>query len=392
MKPSRLAVVTGHAATPASVASVTAGTLAMHGDHITSISIKRGGTDDYDALPHTIKIETVRELPLMTGSPLVVDVAGSRRFTGVVGAMTMHDDGDHRRRMATIEGNTWGVKLDNLDPSVTIHDGTSLGSIVQHITADHVVIADARLWDWPTLGIGEASYASTMTKVTRDAGVAVLTRRDGTAVALSHAARREQLTAHPYIVMTVPRSAVTAGIEWEQPAGYLGRGQVIQYTRPDGAIAQKTSWTSEDPAAVDPVIHDREWWQLPHDSDLLEWVEALEWRDRADFWRIPQITVELLPLLSSKHRARRELGVILRDLQVGDPLAMSIDWPNAPGLRGWRFVTGIEERVTATSWTLTLTLRHSIEMTGSSGPLFSGATWETALPTWDATTETWEEN
>ena len=391
MRPSRLAVVTGRATLPASVAAVTAGSLTLTGDDIASISITRGGADDYDALPHTVTIETVRELPLMTGEPLTVTIAGQRRFTGIVGGMTMHDRGDHRRRMTTLEGSTWGVRLDNLDPSVTIHDGTSLASILQHITADHVVIADARLWDWPTLGIGEASYASTMSKVTREAGVAVLTRRNGAAVALSHAARREQLDAHPYIVMSVPRSAVTAGIDWDQRAGYLGLPQAIEYTLPGGGIGRRSSWTSEDPDPVAHVIHDRHWWQIPSSSDLLNWVEVLEWRDRADLWRLPALTVELLPLLSSSSASRRALGVMLRDLEVGAPLALSVDWPHVTGLRGWHFATGITETITPTRWTLEITTAPSFEVVGFSGPPFSGATWDTALPTWDASTETWEE-
>lgn len=366
------------------------GTLTDH--DISSITIRRGGTDDVDVLPAVLTIETVPAVPAITGAEVRLTVLDHLRFVGRAGPMTRHDEaGDFT---TTITASSWSVLLDRLNREIAWEHGASWASVLI-LTSDLAAMGvdwsfsvdDSRVWDYRGAPDGDViSYSEAMTAFT-GSGISVLSRRDGSAQAISHLTRGDYADAAAGTALTLPRSACTSPTSWEQPNEQYARRYFLRYSDAGGNLQTHAAPYREE-NITETVVLDREWWRVNPSAQLQTWANALALREASRYWQIPTVTVELLPLARSPKPSHQALYRKLVGMQAGDPVPLGADWGSA--LQGMYFAAGLDESITADHWSLTISLVPHGHIVGSASPPVRGLTWDTSGVAWDDYTESWD--
>lgn len=358
-----------------------------------SVSLRRGGDDDIDILPAVLTVETVYALPLLTGNAITLKVDGQTRFHGRVGPMAREDDqGDYTTK---ITASSWSVLLDQLDRESTWSAGESWASIlgsVSNLSAMGVPwsinIADDRLWNITGAPEpGAVKYSDAIRALTTDSGVAILSRMDGTADALTHTTRGEYADTVGQTYPTIPRTVCTTPTTWEQPTELPARRVYLKY-RDEAGVEKAYSAPYREENITETRVIDRLWWRASPASGLTSWADVIAVRESSRYWQLPKLSIELLPLINSPLQSRRNVYVYLRSMQSGSPIPLGGDWER--DLQGLHFATGIEETMTATNWTMTLSLLPYSHMIGRTTPPVLGQTWDTMITTWDETPGRWD--
>lgn len=232
-------------------------------------------------------------------------------------------------------------------------------------------------------------------KFTADIGNLVRMSKDGTPTAWSHdhivslAETWDDINPHP-----LQTHQVLAPAEWRIPATYPVE---VSYTyRPalgspsignaSTSIGQTSNWLYKTLSVETDQVY-----PVGGLSGIAAAMRARAHRESGSRYRITSLEIDALALIRRNAGTDRAMIGQLLTLDHGDPMALSSDWEQASGVY---FVERIAHAVTPTSWTITLDLAHSLEVTGSMhGGAPRGRTWDTAYPvatTWDTPITPWE--
>lgn len=267
--------------------------------------------------------------------------------------------------------------------------GLPPGAFSGTVTADPVDRATA--WDAVRTN-ADRKWSEVVDKYAAQAGVVLHTTRAGAIrarnmLALNGSAYRWDLQGHQVLT----RHHCTSPAAWESvlnPAkhvrGTLWRSSTSStevYPSSSKLPALSRAYTTED-------------LDLTHLSSrtqaLYYFLDGL-WQAANDSeYHVPEVTVDVLRLLSSPRADERAMAGQLLTLESWDTVALAYDWPEE--VRGTYYAATITESVTPSTWTITLGLLPSLHVVGQDYQHI-GDTWATSYPdttAWETpVTTTW---
>lgn len=391
---------------------------------LTGISISRGGEGSSGPPPSTMTTTLVAELPpagdlsarvSLTdhGASIIAGLTGKPaasirdRWAGRVGAQTVTDKGPadkYGNRTTTIEAAHWLAQLNLIDhlPVIATTGMYVNEAVARMLQAARLPLAPytatgkpAASPQWDTIAVSTeqsgSSFRDLLTTYTTDAGTHWRTRRSG-AIDLRHITARAAAFNNWQATAPLPlhRSHCLTPVSWRQPATSPA---TVTYTyRKSDNTTVTAGWTvysanADRPIRSEPLdftkLHDR--------TGFAPIVSLARANESAGLgYRIEQITVDLVHLLTSANAGDRQQAGQLLALEYDDPIVLSYDWP--VWVRGCYIVDQIQETISQNAWTMTLDLRPVRAVVGGTGPAtIAGTTWDTyALGAWNSVTKTWE--
>ena len=381
-------------------------------DHeVKSIKISRGSAEPEDGIhTQTMEFETTAFDPVRAGEPIVVDLTtygtqrlqalcGARehivkpRFSGRIGKQTVNDV-QAGNQHTTFSCASWEAQLNNIDAAKHYTAGESVSAWIMRLGNGHGVGMPV-LPDWtapaPASHYGHVRVSSEQPvtfkdefdKWTKDIGLYIQTRRDGTNHILSHQYRWDRALANlDGIYYPITRSQAISPATWEQPAENIAMNHRVDWWGPDGATYQR--W-GPDPDNINyayenyDLTHVR-WWT--NDQQPVNTGKTYYNRNVLVQYRLPSLTFDILRLLNSPYVSHRDQARQLLELEPGDPVYLSGDWYGQ--LQGVSFAVGIDESITADGWDITLNLADSREVVGEVSPVVPARTWESASYRWES--------
>lgn len=382
---------------------------------IRSMSINRG-QDGPEAGPQdqTLEIATNSLLPVYTGASircqitsygtsLLNSLCGANeatikpRFYGRIGKQTT-DDQSPTKQLTTLYAALWHAQLKNTSFTVNETKGTSISQMIRDLSmptgvglpflpptttpspnGDYGYVAET----------GEPTdYSTGIDRWATKLNIYGQMLRDGSARYLSVQNRFNNAVNGIATKLPITRSQAISPATWEQPRENMPTTHRVRYIGPDGP-----TWATfgEDPAnpkikAVEyDILHAK--WLVEKQPRSVAWTEYQ--RDRTMGYRLPSITIDLLYLLTSPINYHRTQAKQLLELECGDPVYFSGDWPAS--LRGINFVSGMTEHITADRWDIELSLNSSEVTLGEFTPEVPARIWESAPYPWDEDTRKWNQ-
>lgn len=374
-------------------------------DTIQSISISHGGTDPSPGVqPSTCEMTVTGIRGLMSGEDLSVILTNAAanviaahtgtvtaaqiqtRFTGRIGRQT---NTDHPLRpTATLAAASWSAQLARMRTTYNLTAGMSLGTaltyLLVHPDLPSLTVGTAGPWDVLAEAIPEATHRDTIGKLTADLGVLVRHTRDGKLSVWSLPYRLTLAHNRVGTVWPLIRRQVLAPATWEQPNEDLRARLRGRWIDSDGSIRERLNGGTET-----SLIEDLDWTHVKAQTDALDinW-QAVNRRNEPREFTLPKIDIDLLALLRSENPYDRGQAGFLLALTVGDTVNLSGDWPYL--IDGVQIVTGIDERITGTEWTLSLSVAPYAWIFGDVSPTIPAMVWDSATYPWDDETRPWD--
>src|SRR5699024_3701594 len=130
---------------------------------------------------------------------------------------------------------------------------------------------------------------------------------------------------------------------YEQPNERPAKVINYQIRNEQGQLATRTAEV-ENSSGENREVEEVDWskWQvLDLDNQLSHEAYARVYESSARIYSIPTVRVDLLMLLRDGGQYALRIARQMLELEVGDPIFLSGDWPNA--LQGTHFADGIKE-------------------------------------------------
>lgn len=379
-------------------------------DTITSVAISHGGTSPSPGIqPSTCETVLQQALWMRTGQHLTVRLTSAAatsianrtggtvtparirdRFAGRIGAQDYDDQGD--RFSIRLAAASWSAQLGRLrDVKRWYNAGTPVNDVIRFLVATHPALPQI---DWISFGTGDWDVLATdqpegtidnlLDKVTGDVGVLVRDTRAGRLEAWPIAYRRGWALQDLERNYPITRSQAISPAKWSQPNENMPAKVAALWIEQDGTEEHVSAGGTED-----SIVERHDWRYLRDqgtDNMRVHWraLVAQEWER---VLRIPSITIDLLMLLGSDSSYHRGQAGLLLGLDAGDTIGLSGDWYN--DLQGIHIVAGIDEQITGTSWTLTLSLVPWRLVFGEVSPNVPALVWESATYPWADETRRW---
>ena len=379
-------------------------------DQITSVSISHGGTSPSPGIqPSTCETVLQKTLWMKTGQNMTVrltaaaaasianraggSVSASRirdRFTGRIGAQDYDDHGD--RLSIRLAAASWSAQLGRLrDVERWYSAGMQVNEVIRFLVATHAALPQI---EWMSYGTGrwdvlaedqpEGTIGNLLSKLTADIGVLVRDTRAGQLEAWPLAYRHywaQQDLARQY---PLTRSQAISPAKWSQPNEDMPAKVAALWIEQDGTEEHVSAGGTDD-----SIIERHDWTYIKDqgtDNLRMQW-RALVSQQWERVMRIPSIKIDLLMLLGSDKDYHRGQAGLLLALNAGDTIGLSGDWYS--DLRGIHVVSGIDEQITSSSWTLTLSLIPWRLVFGETSPDVPALVWESATYPWADETRRW---
>ena len=403
-RPGRLYRTLAKIGIPTPLLQITSDTFQVTDDQITSVSISHGGTDPSPGIqPSTCETVIQRPSWITTGESFSVKLTAAAagalatmtgvstyrildRFTGRAGRQTNTDT--PRGLSARFTAASWSAQLGRITRPLYINAGTLVSDSIRFLSTSDALpqinVLTFGAFDVLAETIPDATYQNTIASLTSDIGVLA---RDTRAGALELWALPYRMSwAEQQIGSTYPltRSQAISPATWEQPNEGLPAKVRADWIASDGTPHARSSGGTET-----SIVERHDWTHIRAQTTGLDIrFESLVQQQWHRVFRLPSITVDLLYLLSSGRPYHiGQVGMLL-DLDAGDTIGLSGDWYK--DLQGLHVVSGLDEKLTQSEWTLTLSLIPHRLVFGTLSPPVPALVWDSATYPWDDETRPWD--
>lgn len=394
---------------------------AMNDDEIKSITIKRGSSV-FGEQEHTMEVNTNASRGSRTGHPLHCDLTAygaqvlndwtgadaatiKPRYFGRIGRQSIDDLGgiwDPTKWHTSVYCSKWQSQLANSDRVGNQISGNNVMYLFEHFMnpkysgLDYLPPAEYPVPDGNygvmindyDLGEAKIPYSEFATKYFDDPGFYVRNTRAG-------ADRVETLEyrwigANTRLETWIPltRSQCLAPTMWDQPNEDRPANHRTYWQDSNG---QRTVITGPDVNDVRiPLIeHDISHIRFYDDYQPIHRGYVAYGAQRSDSgYQLPDVTIDLLQLITSPSSVDRQQARQLLYMEMGDPVMLAGDW--YVNMEGINFATGITEKISPDGWEITLSLTPSMPTIGRWSPDVEARTWESAHHTWDNAPGPWD--
>lgn len=402
-RPGRLHRTLKRIGVPTPLVTVTGDNFTLSDDDVTSLSMSHGGTDPSPGIqPSTCEAVIQRPAWIKTGQNFTVSLTAAaaaaiaarttiptnrftERFTGRAGSQVNTDT--PRGLSARIKAASWSAQLSRVNVQRWFDTGLPVNDAIRFL-CDSPALPEIDFRNFGTFDvlaekIPDATYSGTLASISSDIGVLVRDTRAGQLEAWPLAHRMQWAADRIPDQYPLTRSQALSPATWEQPnedlpakvradwIGTDGTPYAISSGGTDESIVERHDWTH---IRARTTTLDRRFWALVNQ----------EW-DR--IFRLPSVKVDLLYLLGSDNPYHQGQAGMLLSLNAGDTIGFSGDWYS--NLQGLHVVTGIDEQITGSAWTLTLSLAPHKLVFGEESPPVPALVWESATYPWRDETRTW---
>lgn len=319
------------------------------------------------------------------------------RYAGRTAGQTVTDDGDHDRARTTtqLSSASWSTRVKDArrggtfttdaynvrDLYQSVYERSwSAGAAAGNIPMTFVDLSSGLYGrrftpeDGPVIDV---TAGDAWGKYAADLGILIRTTRTGAIEVLSSDALDDRRTRWAsYAPHVVHRSHVLAPIEWQQRITTPG---TLRYSikRDDGTTVATSISIGTDPASAAWPLEDLDLTDLivVNEDTLAAAMTARVSRSALEQFSLTSVTVDLLRLLTGSP-AHRDIAAQLLAMEIGDPVPISNDWPDA--VDGVYHAVTLRERMTRTAWELEVELLPTTHVTGRPSPSVAGQTWDTA--------------
>ncbi|MFF5793967.1 hypothetical protein ACFY5D_18135 [Paeniglutamicibacter sp. NPDC012692] len=318
-----------------------------------------------------------------------------RRFTGRLGATSVEDTG--KRFITTYTAASWIAQM-NYSPK---HYTPLTGEPVLSVIAGLLDAANAARGINVNL-FGSSDIIATdqektlcrdgLGKYATDLGILLQETRDGRTNVFGHLWRISNAAAKLATQMPLTRSQAISPAAWEQPNERPAVKVDYKITNNTGGIATRSASTSNPTGELRETV-EKDWSYVQVagvDNQLYREAYGVVHSSSTRVFSVPSITIDLLYLIGSDREYHRRQAAQLLELEAGDPVFFSGDWPEA--LRGAHFAEGITETITHNEWRLELSLvpyAHAVGDTPT--PVVPARVWESATYPWESESRTWNQ-
>lgn len=384
----------------------------INDDDIRKIIITRGKSDNSGGVhPSVLEVELDNNLVGKAGNiisvyinfaarnALAAKLGGSAaeasymgaRFVGRLGKQSMNDTGKLPNN--TFMCSSWSAQLSYSPDVHSVPSGTNMGILFDRILkpsylAARIPVIKQGSYD-STFDDSTGSYSDLIGKFAGDIGILVRDTRDGSLEVLPMPYRRDNALASIQTSLPLTRGQALSPATWVQPNETPAVEYRLKYR--DAANVVKTIVTSPTGAVTGTApVEDLDWTYFRAYTDQWRYVHGLRSAAFDDRFRLEEVTVDLLELISSPYEYHRKQASYILRMQVGDPVYLGGDWPSA--LRGVHFAEGMTEEITSESWTVTMNLIRFRELTGDEATgTIPARVWDQATYPWDTETRKWDE-
>lgn len=410
IEPRRLRRTLNRIGVTAPLLEVAGETFTADDDEITSVSISHGGTSPSPGIqPSTCETVLQKTLWMRTGQHMTVrltaaaaasianrtggTVAPARirdRFTGRIGAQDYDDHGD--RLSIRLAAASWSAQLSRLrDVERWYGAGMQVSEVIRFLVATHAALPQI---DWITYGTGgwdvlavdqpAGTIGNLLSKMTSEIGVLVRDTRAGRLEAWPLAYRRTWAVQELERTYPITRSQAISPAKWSQPNENMPAKVAALWIGQDGTEEHVSAGGTDD-----SIIERHDWRYLRDQGtdNLRSHWRALASQQHERILRIPSIKIDVLMLLASDRDYHRGQAGLLLGLNAGDTIGLSGDWYT--DLQGIHVVSGIDEQITGSSWTLTLSLIPWRLVFSEDSPNVPALVWESATYPWADESRRW---
>lgn len=335
----------------------------------------------------------------MTGSQISARFKGRKAATEVTDSAWHRDTGAEFNSKVTASSWTTVLKTGKrkTQPTVDGNIGSELAYMWRHPsieTLQPVNVAPLAEFDSVFATEPAMTFTELSSKYGTDLGTYFQHERNGSVRILSIGHRHQMMLDRLNVEWPILRSQGLSPAKWSQQI----ESASVQYT-----VLRRTTSGGEDtqlwplPDGVSPVLLEQEEIDILHvkntsaHENYRYLMNSLTMQSNVGRTELESVTFDLIMLLSSTKPADMHVAAQLLDLEAGDPVYLSGDWPDA--VRAPYFANEISEKITPDSWEITLKLFHPRDVLGlfdSEIPAVKPRVWDSAITPWDTATGAWE--
>lgn len=402
-RPGRLHRTLRRIGIPTPLVTVTGNNFTVSDTDVTSLSMTHGGTDPSPGIqPSTCEAVIQRPAWIKTGQDFTVSLTAAaaaalaarttipanrftERFTGRVGSQVNTDT--PKGLSARLKAASWSAQLSRVDVEPWLGAGTAVNDAIRFLCTSPA-LPEIDFWNFGTFdelheSIPDATYSNTMASVSSDIGVLVRDTRAGRLEAWPLEHRMQQAADQIGTQYPLTRSQALSPATWEQP-----NEDMPAKVRADWIAADGTPYAISSGGTPESIVERHDWTHIRARTGSLNLrFRALVNQAWDRIFRLPSVKVDLLYLLASNNPYHRGQAGMLLSLNAGDTIGLSGDWYS--NLQGLHVVTGIDEQITGSAWTLTLSLAPHKLVFGEESPPVPALVWESATYPWRDEPRTW---
>ncbi|AYN56966.1 minor tail protein [Arthrobacter phage Atraxa] len=320
------------------------------------------------------------------------------RFDGRLGTVGIDDDG--KRATTDIAGSSWIAQMNYSPASFTPVKGQTIAAILSNMVKANeplrgivfkTNIGPINILNWVTNE--RTLFRDGVGKFAADIGIILQERRNGETWAHTHVQRNvdsNNKAVSPYIYPLM-RAQGIAPARYEQPNERPAKRVEFKIVNESGGQAVRTAEIA-NPGGELRETESVDWTQFQVtavDNQLYREAYARVYESSSRLYRLPKITIDILHLLKDGSAYSRHILRQVLEMEVGEPVFLSGDWPNK--LQGAHFAEGITEEINSEEWKITLSLVPHLVATGYPSPAFKPRAWDSVDYAWQDETREWNQ-
>lgn len=315
------------------------------------------------------------------------------RFTGRLGQTTVTDTG---KKFSTVyRAASWIAQMNYSPKHYTPLAGQPLSTVLAGLLDAGQPLRGIKPSFYPPFdpmakNEPAITFKDGITRYATDLGTLLQETRDGQTKGRSIRNRANSARSALAASLPLTRSQAISPATWEQNNERPAVRVQFTVTNAAGAVSTRLAEV-ENPTGELVETQTVDWTYVrvaDVDSDPYREAYARVLSSNIRQFTIPSVTVDLLYLIGSPKQYHRDQAGQLLNLEQGDPVYFSADWPEA--LRGVHFAEGITETIGPDEWTLELALVPYAQVTGDApSPVVPPKVWDSAGNSWNNETKRW---
>lgn len=392
-------------------------------EDITSITLTRGGSDQFGPQTHTLEVDTIRPLSPRTGNPIHCDLTPygasliasklsvrasfiQTRYFGRIGRQIAADHGGNGYEVdlrTSFYASKWQSQLAHSDRLGNQINGESVYYLMDHFMNTGVDANDyqpaaefpARAADYGRMSnsfdLSEAkiTYSEFVSKYLTGPGYYVQNTRAGVDRVLTFKYRYDRALERLEQWMPLTRSQCLSPSQWDQPREDTPRKHKVYWTDSDGQRSIVKGPDSNN-VRIPTAEHDISYIRFYDNYQPIRLAWAKYSEERLDLgYYVPSVKIDLLRLISSDIANDRMQARQILQMEMGDAIFLSGDWH--PQVAGVMFATALKETINSDAWEVEISLSPSMPVLGDITPDVPPQVWESAMYPWDEEARKWND-